>query len=57
MPPRIIVRIEMHGNMPRNLRMSVEAKVDVVCQLAKDQGTKDVSLVWFSCKVQWFPAG
>lgn len=50
MSPRISVRIEMQGNTPRNLRTSLEAKVDVVCQLAKDQGTKDVSLVWLSCR-------
>lgn len=38
----------MQENTPRNWRMSVEVKVDVVCQLAKGQGTEDVSLVWFS---------
>ena len=29
-------------------RMSVEEKVDAVLQLAKDQETRDMRLVWFS---------
>lgn len=48
MPPRIIVRTEMQENTPRKLRMSIEEKVEAALQLAKDQGTKDVSLVLLS---------
>lgn len=48
MPFRATVRIEMQEDTSRHLRVSAEVKADALLQLAKDEGTKVMSLVCFS---------